>query len=65
LYNRYDVEAFLTHLKMRHVEYFERYRDLLEKMSLQRRSTHELEKDVWEVQGKIREVFGMGDDWIY
>jgi hypothetical protein len=62
LYPRYDLETFLTHMKAKHLEYFERFRDILAKMSVQRRSIYELDKDVWEVQRLIREVYGMGDD---
>jgi hypothetical protein len=62
LYPRYDVEAFLAHMKGRHLEYFERFRDILAKMSVQRRAAYEVDKDVWEVQRLIREVYGMGDD---
>ena len=62
LYPRYDVEAFLAHMKGRHLEYFERFLDILAKMSVQRRAAYELDKDVWEVQRLIREIYGMGDD---
>lgn len=63
LYDRYDVQTFLAHLKSRHLEYYERYGDLV-KMSLQRRELRGLDKDVWEVQRLIRDAFGMGDDLI-
>jgi len=62
MYPRYDVETFLAHMKGRHVEYFERFRDILAKMSVQRRSAYELDKDVWQVQRLVRDVYGMGDD---
>jgi hypothetical protein len=64
LYGRYDIEIFLQHLKARHLEYFERFRDILEKMSAQRRVAYELDKDVWQIQRLIREVYGMGDDLV-
>jgi hypothetical protein len=62
MYPRYDVEAFLAHMKGRHLEYFERFRDILAKMSVQRRSAYELNKDVWQVQRLVRDVYGIGDD---
>ena len=62
MYPRYDVETFLAHMKGRHLEYFERFRDILAKMSVQRRSAYELDKDVWQVQRLVRDVYGMGDD---
>lgn len=49
-------------MKGRHLEYFERFLDILAKMSVQRRAAYELDKDVWEVQRLIREIYGMGDD---
>ena len=64
LYSRYDVATFLAHMKLCHLEYFEGFRDLLEKLSLQGRSILEFEKDLWEAQSLIRDVFGMGDDLI-
>jgi hypothetical protein len=62
LYDRYDTEAFLVHMKAYHLEYFERYKGILAKMSVQRRSIYEPDKDVWQIQRLIREVYGMGDD---
>ena len=64
LYDRHDIDRFLWHLKSRHLEYFERFRDLLTKLSVQRRLVYERERDVWEAQKMIRDVFGMGDDLI-
>ena len=49
-------------MKGRHLEYFERFRDILAKMSVQRRLAYELDKDVWQVQRLVRDVYGMGDD---
>lgn len=62
LYARSDTETYLSHLKAGHLEYFERLRNILGKMSSQRRSVYKLDKDVWQIQRLIREVYGMGDD---
>lgn len=64
LYDRHDIDGFLWHLKSRHLEYYERFRDLLTKVSVQRRLAYERNRDVWEAQKMIRDVFGMGDDLI-
>ena len=62
LYPLHGVDSFLGHLKTKHLEYYERFRDIVSKMSVLRRTTYEHEKDVWEVQRLIREVYGMADD---
>lgn len=64
LYDRYDVDTFLLHLKSRHLEYHERYRDYLQRLSIQSNPVYELNKDIWLVQKAIRDVYGMGDDLI-
>jgi hypothetical protein len=61
LYGWYDVDTFLAHLKLRHLEYYERFGYILERMSVPRRSVYEL-KDVWGVQKLIRGIYGVGDD---
>jgi len=62
LYPLHDVDSFLGHLKTKHLEYYERFRDIVSKMSVLRRTTYEHEKDGWEVQRLIREVYGMAPD---
>jgi hypothetical protein len=61
MYDRYDVETFLAHLKLRHLEYFERFRNLWE-MFLPKETATQWGLDVWQVQKLIRERFGIGDD---
>ena len=62
LYDRSDVEEFRRHLKIYHLEYFERFHALMQKRSLQKRATTQFETDVWQVQKLIRDVHGIGDD---
>ena len=49
----YDVEAFLARMKGRHLEDFEKIRDISKKILVQQRSAYEPDKDVWEVQRLI------------
>ena len=62
LYPLRDADSFLVHLKMKHLEYYERFRNIVANMSVVRRTAYENEKDGWEVQRLIREVYGMADD---
>jgi len=64
VFSRSDADTFFAHLKSKHLEYFERYRDFVHKISLQRRPIERMHEDMWEVQRLICEVFGMGDDLI-
>jgi len=61
-YARHDVEAFLSHLQICHLEHYERFRYLRYNMSVPRKSEFDAKKDVWEVQKLIRETYGIGDD---
>lgn len=64
VFSRSDADGFLAHLKSMHLEYFERYRDMVQKLCLQRLPVEEMQEDMWEVQRMIRDVFGMGDDLV-
>jgi hypothetical protein len=62
VFRRSDVVGFLEHLKSKHLEYSERYRDLVQKISMQKLVVLGMQEDIWEVQRMIRDAFGMGDD---
>jgi hypothetical protein len=62
LYGRFDANDFIAHFKSKHLEFYERYRDLVQRISFRKGSVEGVGKDMWEVQRMIRDIYGMGDE---
>jgi hypothetical protein len=64
LFGRFDANDFIAHFKSEHLEFYERYRDLVERISFQKGSVEGVGKDMWAVQRMIRDIYGMGDEAV-
>lgn len=64
LFGRFDANDFIAHFKSKHLEFYERYRDLVQRISFQKGSVEGVGKDMWEVQRMIRDIYGMGDEAV-